>query len=341
MMAKPYQILLLLIAVLALGNGAYAQNSRQGKPAPKPLFRDPVYDGAADPVVIWNKAKKRWFMFYTNRRAKDTTGGVAWVHGTRIGIAESKDGASWKYVDTADIQYRPTAGYTHWAPEIVEHNGLYHMYLTYVPGIFTDWNHPRNILHLTSKNLLNWKYESTLKLASEKVIDVCVYRMPDGTWRMWYNNERDHKSIYYAGSKDLYTWTDGKKAVYDQSGEGPKVFDWKGKHWMITDVWRGLAIYSSDDLQNWTRQQGNILQAPGTGTDDGVIGGHADIVVNNDRAYIFYFTHPGRTTPPAASLYNRQRSSIQVAELHYEDGKITCDRNAPTYISLKVPANGR
>lgn len=26
-----------------------AQNSKQGKLAPKPVFRDPVYDGAADP----------------------------------------------------------------------------------------------------------------------------------------------------------------------------------------------------------------------------------------------------------------------------------------------------
>ena len=35
--------------------------------APKPLYRDPVYDGAADPVVIWNPAVQRWWMFYTNR----------------------------------------------------------------------------------------------------------------------------------------------------------------------------------------------------------------------------------------------------------------------------------
>lgn len=37
--------------------------------ASKPLFRDPVYDGAADPVVIWNRAERKWFMLYTNRRA--------------------------------------------------------------------------------------------------------------------------------------------------------------------------------------------------------------------------------------------------------------------------------
>ena len=68
-------------------------NVNAQKAAQKPLYADPVYDGAADPVIIWNKKEKKWWMFYTNRRAtiEDTTG-VKWVHGTRIGIAESKDG---------------------------------------------------------------------------------------------------------------------------------------------------------------------------------------------------------------------------------------------------------
>src|SRR5574343_330438 len=75
--------------------------------APKPLYRDSVYDGAADPVIVWHKQQQTWYMFYTNRRANQPQlDGVTWVHGTRIGIASSKDGANWKYVDTADIQYR-------------------------------------------------------------------------------------------------------------------------------------------------------------------------------------------------------------------------------------------
>ena len=45
--------------------------------APKPVFRDPVFDGAADPVVIWNRQEEKWFMFYTNRRANaDSLDGV-------------------------------------------------------------------------------------------------------------------------------------------------------------------------------------------------------------------------------------------------------------------------
>ena len=65
--------------------------------ATKPLFRDPVYDGAADPTIIWNSKENKWFMFYTNRRANDVNSeGVSWVHGTPIGIAESKDGSHWE-----------------------------------------------------------------------------------------------------------------------------------------------------------------------------------------------------------------------------------------------------
>lgn len=309
------------------------------RPAPKPLFGDAICDGAADPVVIWNKAEKKWWMFYTNRRAtmEDTTG-VKWVHGTRIGVAESKDGSSWTYKDTANINYRPDAGYTFWAPDVIENNGTYHMYLTYVPGIFETWNHPRNIIHLTSKDLLNWNHESTLKLVNDKVIDASVFQLPDNTWRMWYNNERDGKSIWYADSKDLYNWTDKGKAI-SARGEGPKVFRWHNSYWMIVDVWKGMEIYKSDDLLTWKKQDERILETSGSGKDDGAIGGHCDVVMNNNRAYIFYFTHPGRTAvnPAPASSVAGRRSVIQLAELQYENGKLLCDRDKKTFINLKAP----
>jgi hypothetical protein len=331
----------LFVCLLLLISGLPAillAQEQKDKLAAKPLFRDPIYDGAADPTVIWNQNEQKWFMFYTNRLANvKGLDGVSWVHGTRIGIAESSDGgATWTYRDTCDIQYRLT-DYTHWAPEVVENNGLYHMYLSYVPGVFTDWNHPRWIVHLTSKNLINWKFESKLNLSSDRCIDACVFRLPDGTWRMYYNNEVDGKSMYYADSPDLYKWTDSsKKVVGDQSGEGPNVFRWKGKNWMIVDNWSGLGVYSSDDYVNWKRQEKNILKEPGKGLDDKVIGGHADVVVNGDKAYIFYFTHPGRTREnEGKDNYQTRRSSIQVAELEYIDGQIVCNRDKPVHINLQ------
>jgi hypothetical protein len=327
-------------AALTISGTAAASDKpkREGKVAAKPLFRDPIFDGAADAVVIWNRRERKWFMFYTNRRANVAgLSGVTWVHSTRIGIAESTDGgATWKYRGTADINYG-TADYTQWAPDVLYHGGIYHMFLTIVPGTFTDWQHPREIIHLTSTNLLKWKFESALKFVSDKVIDPSVIQLPDGTWRMWYNNERDHKYIYYADSPDLYRWQDRGKAVGER-GEGPKVFRWKNRYWMVIDVWRGLVIYSSDDALKWTRQPGNILETPGRGADDQVKGGHADVVVSGDRAFLFYFTHPGRRNAESnEDGYEQRRSSIQVVELEFKDGQITCNRDEPTRIQLRAP----
>jgi Glycosyl hydrolases family 43 len=330
---KTWKLFPVLLYVLC---ASVVQISYGQRTAPKPLYDDPIYHGAADPVIIYNKKAKKWWMFYTNRRASIQDSTVQWVHGTRIGIAESKDGRNWKYVDTCNINYRPDAGYTHWAPDVIEHKGTFHMYLTYVPGTFKDWNHPRVIVHLTSKNLKDWNYQSTLKLINEKVIDASVIKVNDTLWRMWYNNERDGKSIYFADSKDLYNWTDKGKAIAAR-GEGPKTFYWKGKYFMIIDAWKGMEVFSSDYLLGWTKQATRILENPGKGTDDQAIGGHCDVIVNNGRAFIYYFTHPGRSkaNPAAKGSFDDKRSVIQVAELKYVNGEIVCDRNEVVKMQLK------
>jgi hypothetical protein len=327
---------------------AVAPRPSQGKPADKPLFRDPIHDGAADPVVIWNPDVQRWWMFYTNRRANvEGLSGVAWVHGTRIGIAESADrGATWTYLGTAEIELPPEIGGdepTHWAPDVMTGpDGTHHMYLTAVPGVFENWQHPRRIVHLTSTDLRKWKYRSALDLVSDRVIDACVYPLPGGGWRMWYNNERDGKSIYHADSADLYTWVDKAKTsgVGERPGEGPYVFRWKGRYWMLVDLWRGLGVYRSDDLEYWEAQEGDLLDVPGKGADDGVNGGHPGVVVSGDRAFLFYFTHPGRAgtiTPNDENATEQRRSSIQVVELVEKDGRLSCDRDAPTFVDLVPP----
>ncbi len=316
--------------------------------AARPLFRDPVHDGAADPVVVWNPRAAAWWMFYTNRRANDPAiPDIAWVHGTRLGIAESRDaGATWIYRGVAAIDLPPALGasatITHWAPEIVAHAGLFHMYLTVVPGVFTDWQHPRALVHLTSPDLETWTYRSTLSLRSDRVIDACVLRLPDGRWRMWYNDERAGKAINAAESHDLFTWTD--LGLVDlpsrRPGEGPKVFRFADAFWMIVDEWRGLAVYRSADAVAWTRQPGeNLLARAGAGPDDASIGNHADVVVNAGRAWIFYFTHPERPVEgePAPGAQTR-RSTLHVAELVLgPEGRLACDRDASADISLLPP----
>ncbi len=123
-------------------------DSFQGKLVPRPLYQDPPFDAPTDPVLCFNQKQNKWFMYYTARRAKaENAPGVQWIHGSNIGMAESSDGgATWTYRGTADINYgkddHPN-DYTYWAPEVIWHDGFYHMYLSYVPGIFNDWNPPR------------------------------------------------------------------------------------------------------------------------------------------------------------------------------------------------------
>lgn len=331
---------LCFLAVMALSrSGICAGSADQAGPvAPKPLYRDPIYDGAADPVLVWNRQEGRWWMFYTNRRANAPgLRGVSWVHGTRIGIAESADGgATWTYRGTADL---PVGGKddTHWAPDIVFHDGAYHMFLTFVPGTHEDWSGQRRIVHLTSPNLLTWKNAGQLPFASDRVLDASVMQMADGTWRMWYNDEKAGKTIFLAESPDLMTWTDRGRAIADR-GEGPKAFRWHDSYWLIVDRWaEGLAVYRSSDASSWTRQAEALLVTPGTGEDDQVHGGHADVAVSGDRAFLFYFTHPGRRPGAPRTDTEQRRSSIQVVELKYADARLTCDRNEPTHIRLARP----
>lgn len=325
-----------LLAALWSGTTQSAPQSADGPFAAKPLFRDPIYDGAADPIVIWNRAEKKWFMLYTNRRANvPNLRGVAWVHGTPIGIAESSDGgATWQYKGTAKIDLGG-ADDSYWAPDVVFHEGVYHMFLSFVPGMHEDWGGTRAIHHLTSTDLINWKNLSELKLASNRVIDASVMQMPNGIWHLWYNNEPDHKSIYLAESADLNSWTDKGKVIGNKAGEGPKIFRWRGYFWMIVDQWQGLGVYRSEDGDNWQEQEKNLLAEAGTGHDDQVKGGHADVVVSGDRAYLFYFTHPGRRGPDASKDSTEQRrSSIQVTELEYKEGWLETERNKPVPIRL-------
>lgn len=308
--------------------------------APVPLFRDPIYDGAADPVVIWNREEQAWWLLYTNRRANVKCQGVAWVHGTDIGIASSFDqGQTWRYRGILNGLEFERGRNTFWAPEILWHEGVYHMYVSYVPGVPHDWSGTRAIVHMTSGNLWDWQYETTLSLSSDRVIDAAVARLPNGRWRLWYKDEVNQSYTYAADSDDLYHWTVRGAVITDCAHEGPNVYFWRGSYWMITDFWNGLGVYRSDDAEHWARQANNLLDTPGSRLDDGVIGGHADVEVQGDRAFIFYFTHPDwdRTHiyPPHENLpYAMKRTLLQVAELELQNDVLTCDRDKPFDFTL-------
>lgn len=296
-----------------------------------PLFRDPIYDAPTDPVVIWNNERKEWWMMYTQRRGARNITGVAHIHGTAIGVAVSKDGNRWLYRGTLPNLDFEFGHNTFWAPEVIFAEGEYHMYVSYITGIPTDWNRERHIVHYTSDNLWNWQFQSILPLSSDRVIDACVHRLPDGTYKMWYKDETHSSHTYTAVSKDLYNWTAGGAEITDCGHEGPNVFEFGGKAWMITDEWHGLGVYESEDYANW-KKNGIILFEGGDRPCDGVMANHADVVVKGDEAYIFYFTHPylrneDRLQSGFVLGEDHARACIQAARLTISDGKLCCDRN--------------
>lgn len=321
------RLALVLAAVCVLGAAAPAI-------AGGPLFRDPVHDGAADATLVKDPAGQGWLMFYTNRRADRTDlGDIAWVHGTRIGIAASKDGKVWTYRGEATIPH-DGADATLWAPEIVTDGDLHHMFLTVVPGVFDSWNAPRRIVHLTSRDLKAWTLLGEVDLGSDRVIDADVIRLPDGTWRMWFKDERDDSRIHSADSRDLTTWTPRGVAIPTR-GEGPVVFRWKNRWWMIRDIWKGLEVYSSSDATAWTLQPDRILETPGQALTDRAKGQHPDVVIQGDRAFIVYFTQQSGEPEAKADPKWARRSVLHAAELRESHGVISVDRDAPAELDLR------
>jgi hypothetical protein len=315
-----------------------------GAPASAPLFRDPIFDGASDPVIIWNRQEKNWWLLYTQRRANVDVPGVSWVHGCDIGVARSADnGRTWRYLGALPGLEFERGRNTFWAPEIVWHEGTYHMYCAYVPGVPTDWNERRLIIHYTSPDLWTWQCHGPVPLSSEKVIDACVERLPSGQWRMWYKDEAHSSHTWAADSSDLNHWTVAGEAIGGRGHEGPNVFPWRGAWWMIVDEWNGLGVYRSPDARTWTRQAQNILRDPGKRPDDNAMGNHADILVQGDEAWIFYFVHPGRgpgMPAPARSVagvepYATRRTSLQVARLTLEGAELRCPRDEAAPFELR------
>jgi hypothetical protein len=235
---------------------------------------------------------------------------------------------------------------TFWAPEVVWNDGVYHMFVSYIRGVHEHWDNPKAILHYTSPDLWNWRFGSALDLQSNRVIDACVLPMGDGTWKLWYKDEEHGSHTWVADSPDLYRWAHIRPAVTDCAHEGPNVFYWHNRYWMVTDEWRGLGVYVSEDAEQWTKQEERILYDLGVRRDDNAEGHHADVVVQGDAAYIFYFTHPGKMGRAAYEddsgivPYQYRRSSIQVARLTVENGQLICNRDEAFILHLQDPMLG-
>jgi len=304
--------------------------------APAPLFNDPIYNGAADPTIIWNHLEKQWWIIYTQRRHNGLGMGVADVHGSDLGVASSPDGHNWLYRGTLEGLAIEPGHNTWWAPEVMFHEGIYHMYASYVQGIPTSWDRPRKIIHYTSQDLWHWKFESILDLQSDRVIDACVVKTPQGIWRMWYKDECDNSYVHYADSTDLYHWEHKGCAVDMDSHEGPNVFFLEGKWWYVADFWRGQGVFSGEDCLHWDFQ-GYILRDGSSRPDDYSKGNHGDILIHKGEAYIFYFAHTHPTPGENGRPGRPGGTSLQVAHLRVEDGKLLCDRDEVFPFELTEP----
>lgn len=291
------------------------------------VYRDPVYDGATDPLVVI-AAPGDWWMFYTQRRAThpDPGPGVAWVHGSRIGVARSIDGIRWSYAGTleptADGLGMDAAGppastdRTHWAPEVVNDGVGWRMYLTEIDGVPDRWpGYARRIVEYRSTDLARWRRIGPLDLDSDRAIDAGVARTPDGRWRLWYKDEAADSITKVAVSDDLADWRSEGTAIAGRPHEGPTVFELDGSWWMIVDEWRGMGVYCSADAVSWQRQGGADAVILGAGRVPGSgLGHHGAPVREGDRVWFYFFTHPG--------VPDDRRSAVLRAELVVRDGSL-------------------
>jgi hypothetical protein len=307
---------------------------------PQALYRDPVYDGATDPTVVIGP--HGWHMFYTQRRATHPAPGpgVAWVHGSRIGVATSADGVAWAYAGT--LEPRPSglaleAGpppkvvdVTHWAPEVIHDGTRWRMYLTEIDGIPDRWpGFARTIVEYTSDDLEVWERRGPLGLTSDRVIDAAVTRCPDGLWRLWFKDEAADSITMVAASADLEEWMPEGVALGGRSHEGPFVFELGGVWWMLTDEWHGMGVHRSADAVQWRRQGGpdDVILGRGEVAGPG-FGHHGAVVRAGEETWLYYFGRlEGAAEPdPEHETMDDRRSAVYRALLGVEDGRLIVDR---------------
>ncbi|MDR3688111.1 MAG: hypothetical protein P4L46_01945 [Fimbriimonas sp.] len=300
---------------------------------PAPFFRDPIFDGAADPSVVWNEREHAWYVFYTQRRANQALPGVSWYYGTKIGIAKSVDGGrNWDYFGTAKGLSHKLPAETYWAPHVFFADGKYHMFVAFIPMIaILDWSGKGQISHFTSRDLTNWKFLGDVDVKSDNVIDPGVVQLRDGRWLMVFRDQNAGVRSAKVVSKDLEHWTRLSDVTGSSSHEAPVVLFWKDRFWLFVDEWQGIGVYESPDGIHYTHNS-LILDKPGKREDDGYLGSHPGVALAGDRAFVFYHVHAGRVVQQGPVLGRidspeYKRSSLQVAELELVDGKMTCDRD--------------
>ena len=339
------RMLALLLLVLLAACRTEAQPTGENEhPVPSPLFVDPNYQGSCDPEVVWNSHEQRWYVYYTARKAtKENT----WL-GTPIGVISSADLVDWQFEEYCSfdgVGGRQDATSTFWAPAIIAHQGKLHMFVTWKPDtlpVLGPWGGPGKIVHyvaLEDDPVAGWTKVADMHDSTLNTIDATVYRQGD-LFHEWYKGKEKgarKNELYHVVSANLYDWENrgfSQSDVFNEAATGhdfeeaPYIFQWKERFWLITDPHEGLLVYDSPNGEDW-KFQGTILKEPGTRPLDNSRGRHCSVAVIDDRAFIFYHVEPWREYGDRRIFdqpISNRRSVLQVAELLYDNGRVSCNR---------------
>lgn len=171
------------------------------------LYKTPYLN---DHSIIFNPKEKKWHLY-----------GIVSPHTSFIHLtADSLTQQGWAKENSfsdgsAEI----------WAPHIIHHDNLYHMYYTKI-GI------PREIHHVISEDLYHWSKstEPVLALfndysANLKNKDPMVFRDDEKKqWVMYYSMMKDDKHwvVAYSISEDLDSWSE-PQICFDENTDSPGV----------------------------------------------------------------------------------------------------------------------
>ncbi|MFI7131162.1 hypothetical protein ACIBQ1_36130 [Nonomuraea sp. NPDC050153] len=301
---------------------------------------DPVHDGATDPVLVWNREEASWWCLFAHRRANTKIGGpprIGRCHGSQVGVASSADGGrSWLYRGTLALPVERGIN-TFWGPDVVWHDGAYHLFVTFIRGVPDDpawdthgrpspWH--RQVHHLTSADLWDWEHVSRLDLGTDHAVDPYVFPMPAGGWGLWFKDEARGGSIWRATSADLYEWKVADQALEDWH-EGPSLFELGGGVWMLAESRNGLVTYRSDDALTW-EPRGPLVIPGETARQPNVL------PVGAGRACITYYVQTGTDSFGEAVPTAGQSSVIRVAELGLAGGNLECRTGVVAELPLRA-----
>ena len=107
-----------------------------------------------------------------------------------------------------------------------------------------------------------------MPLGSDYCIDPTLCRRTTGRGGCGTKTRPTIRKRALAGSPSLHarSWkavsAPGVSKLY---GEGPKVFRFQNRYWMLKDPNNGLDVYRSDDLEKWT-YQGKVSTSRAGGT---------------------------------------------------------------------------